>query len=610
MAALKKGSIALMLALLLALSISAPVASAQVPSLELGVITCQAVAVPPVVRAEGIAELVGDVILTCQNIPPAVPIGNMTAYLETNISVSLNVNVTNNIDFGDGGDVTDAVLIVNENNCDDPTPAQAFGCGANGTVQGPQHGRLAAANRLEWNQISFPIPGTPVSGFITGPISDCTGGIGVEFGCHPFSTTLRVTNIRANVSQLGVPNSASFPSTQITAFVSITGPSSIPVSNNVLNVAVPILGLRVDTGAGDAGLQCVEGSSHAIITLEEGFATAFKTLGLPTFTPGNTQWEDGYWTIGSGTNDGGATQGTRFIINLNNIPAGGDLTVNDNIDCWEDGGDDDGDLLRLQLVEGTDSAGAGGAPVGTSADMSDISLSGGAGWVVYEVTEADPFAIEDCEVALWFEWEADTTNDLPGIGVGQATASFAPTSTVTTASDSAPEPRFVDTSGDPEDIFEIIRCTTTLLFPFVTNQANFDTGIAISNTSKDWLGTDPQDGSCTLHYHGSGVGGSAAPGDQTSTVLAAGEQLIFTLSSGNAAQGIAGAPEFQGYIIAQCEFQYGHGFAFITDGFGGVPALAQGYLALVIPVTPNNGRIAGVPSGSGDLHLYGEALNH
>ncbi len=95
MAALKKGSVALMLALLLAVSISAPVANAQVPSLELGVITCQAVAVPPVVRAEGIAELVGDIVSTCQNIPPAVPIGNFQAYLETNVSVSLNVNVTN-----------------------------------------------------------------------------------------------------------------------------------------------------------------------------------------------------------------------------------------------------------------------------------------------------------------------------------------------------------------------------------------------------------------------------------------------------------------------------------------------------------------------------------
>jgi hypothetical protein len=81
--------------------------------------------------------------------------------------------------------------------------------------------------------------------------------------------------------------------------------------------------------------------------------------------------------------------------------------------------------------------------------------------------------------------------------------------------------------------------------------------------------------------------------------------LIFTLSGGSPTQNIAGAPEFQGYIIAVCEFQYAHGFAFITDGFGGIPALAQGYLALVIPVTPS-GRIPGVPN----LHQLGESLSH
>jgi hypothetical protein len=71
-------------------------------------------------------------------------------------------------------------------------------------------------------------------------------------------------------------------------------------------------------------------------------------------------------------------------------------------------------------------------------------------------------------------------------------------------------------------------------------------------------------------------------------------------------QNIAGAPEFQGYVIAVCEFQYGHGFAFITDGFGGIPALAQGYLALVIPVTDQGERVPGVPN----LHRLGESLSH
>ena len=43
-----------------------------------------------------------------------------------------------------------------------------------------------------------------------------------------------------------------------------------------------------------------------------------------------------------------------------------------------------------------------------------------------------------------------------------------------------------------------------------------------------------------------------------------------------------GNPGFQGYIIAQCRFQYAHGFAFITDGPIGQARVAEGYLALVM----------------------------
>ncbi len=48
--------------------------------------------------------------------------------------------------------------------------------------------------------------------------------------------------------------------------------------------------------------------------------------------------------------------------------------------------------------------------------------------------------------------------------------------------------------------------------------------------------------------------------------------------------------EFQGYIIVVCDFQYGHGYAFITDGFGSVPTLAQGYLALLLDIDGDGER--------------------
>jgi hypothetical protein len=50
-------------------------------------------------------------------------------------------------------------------------------------------------------------------------------------------------------------------------------------------------------------------------------------------------------------------------------------------------------------------------------------------------------------------------------------------------------------------------------------------------------------------------------------------------------------PGFNGYMIAVCNFQYAHGFAFVSDV--GARNLAMGYLALVIPdPANNNGRAA------------------
>jgi hypothetical protein len=605
MEALKKGSIALLLVVMAAVSASAQTPQ---PSLTLGVVTCTATAVPPVVRAEGIAELVGDIVLACVNIPPPTNQGPTFNTLLTNVSVSLNVNVTNNINFNGDSSITDSVLVINENNCVSPANnGSVFGnCATpDNRFQDPQFGRLAANNRIEWNRVSFPIPGAADNGIGD---ADCSDG-----GCFPFTTTLRVTSMRANASQLGVPTTATFPSTQITAFVSITGPTTIPVTNNVLNVAVPILGLIVTPGAPLVGLQCINTTGTTSIRLNEGFATSFKTIGVPTFSPGQTQWESGYYAPGS-NNGGGASQATRFLVRFFNIPQGVSISVPRFLTSGTGSVGVPGDQIEMGAVSGANASGEGGL-VSTSSGSVSVSLSGGFGFVVYEVTDSNPFRTESINVPITVSWVANTANDLPAVGTGQVSASFAPISTVTVASNAAPEPRFIDTGGNPATIVSIIRCTTTLLFPFVTNQAGFDTGMAISNTSEDWLGTDPQAGACDIHYHGSTTGGGAAPAPQTSTVIAGGEQLIFTLSGGNPLQGIAGAPEFQGYVIAVCEFQYGHGFAFITDGFGGLPALAQGYLALVIPVTPYAGRVAGVPMDNGAhpaglLHGFGEALNH
>ena len=109
-------------------------------------------------------------------------------------------------------------------------------------------------------------------------------------------------------------------------------------------------------------------------------------------------------------------------------------------------------------------------------------------------------------------------------------------------------------------VVEVDDCITTLLYPFVTNKHMFDTGLVITNTSEET-------GSCTLSYSG-----ADAPDDMTSQPVAGGAQWVDLVSR------IANG--FQGYITATCGFRGGYGFAFLTDGYGGTPTLAQSYLAV------------------------------
>ena len=82
-----------------------------------------------------------------------------------------------------------------------------------------------------------------------------------------------------------------------------------------------------------------------------------------------------------------------------------------------------------------------------------------------------------------------------------------------------------------------------------------------------------------MNYYGETTGGGAAPAAQTSAVVPAGKQLLAVLSTGGNL-GIAATPGFQGYMIAQCQFQYAHGFAFLSDA--GANRVSEAYLALIL----------------------------
>ena len=199
----------------------------------------------------------------------------------------------------------------------------------------------------------------------------------------------------------------------------------------------------------------------------------------------------------------------------------------------------------------------------TTTMLGQVELNAsGAGEVIYNVADTSKEESgEWVKLPVTFTWESE--GDMPALGAGYVLVSFHPVSGVGGVTfDDTKLPRFVE-SKDPTMVLNIDDCVTTLLFPYVTNKAGFDTGIAITNTSSD-------SGSCTITHYG-----ADAPDPWDSDEVAAERQTAFTLSSV--------ALEFQGYITATCGFRDAHGFAFVSNGFGEMqPTLAQGYLAVDI----------------------------
>jgi len=640
MAAIKK--ISLVLAVVVLALANTGVADAQFvdfPVQPLGRINCVATFVPNLLRAENLSARTGDSRLDCTNDGVFNPFGvnQIQQYVQMNVDLSLNTAVTNNWD----GDESDALLVINDNNAWNPTNDSLLPDAGCGFITGgvplheygipdqrypcPQKAVVTGDSVLTWNGIQFPVPGAPNDDFdLPNPDGD---GIPIceDFfdqishdSCFDLTTTMRFTNVRGNAAALGAGGT-------IIATLGVTAFASISVQTNQGAVGIILVGLVTDTGDAVTGLQCEDFDDYFTVDLEEGFAAAFKTLGEPSFLNGDNATENGYPVLEennpfasaqsiAGTG-GGATQATRFMIRFYSVPDGVVVTAPNS---WSEGDNDFGDTgecsvdplgsgnndLCVELVTGTDDNGAGGSAVGDS-DGSEVDLdSDGNGFVVYELKDGDPFVPQTLSIGFVAEWEPDTGEDKPAIGSGQVDARFAPLSTDGGAGDS-PRPRFVDVGDDPATFVTVVRCSTTLLFPFVTNRFGFDTGIAVSNTSEDWKGTTPQRGSCMVHYIGNVGDDGLTPDTATSSIIEGGEQMTFTLSAGNPVWSIDPTPDFQGFLVVMCEFQFAHGYAFITDGAAGIPTLAQGYLALVLQYDADGDRIIDC---SGDCPS--EGLNH
>lgn len=534
--------------LLAVVALFASLASAQSGSS----INCQTSGgVPLIVRAEGTAELVGDVVLTCTG-GVGVPV------FPINFQIFLNTDITSRLL---GGSSTEALLLVDEPPASTVVPS--------GLGQNAWHGLIGAGGQnLQWNGVPFTPPGT-------GP-----------------ARILRFTNIRANATKIpsaGIPN-------PITAYISVSSPTAITLTSNQVNVAVPQPSYRFDIVGSPMSLQCQSesgASAKYAVRFSELFASAFRPQiavgqdgsAAPPSTTYNS--ESGYVNTAVMTdNTGKATQGTRFLVWITTPQAGVTFAVDNSQTAASTTG------VKASIVAGADINGAGGSPAILDAPgTTTLSLaSNGNMYATWETLLSDTSTPEQVLFGVYVKYTPNLPNS-PALGASGVQGNLAPAYALPTgssASSTLPVPRFaLNPTGGLA--YVINPCVTDLLFPFVASTADYDTGIVVANTTQDPFSTQNQSGGCTLWYYGSG-----APPAQISTSVPAGSLLAFSLQNGGS-NGIAGVGFFTGYMIIQCRFQYAHGFANLSDP--GLNKWSSGYLALILDQGSAITRMGNVVNG-------------
>ena len=354
---------------------------------------CQVTTSPLPVRAEGLTERMGDIVLQCSGAVPGTVFSG-------NFMLSLPVTVTNRVDANNL--TRDAMISIDLGSGEVPT-------GIAGQV---------SANTISFNGISYT---APPSGNIN----------------------LRISGVRAAMNQLGL--TSAIPA-QITASLS----TQLAVDQSQLVLAYAQRGLL--SSMSSTGISCygspvpdtlnlpnlfAAGTAFASTRVTEGFATAFEARAA------------------------GEDTGTRFLVNYTGFPAtthlyipdavagstalqppaGGDMNLPQAVGHYLPGS---GALVLVRVV-GADATGAGGnsvvAPQGagpvTLGSVSEVPLTNGSGYAVYEVAAANPNARETAQFPTFISLPRFTPP-----AVAQETIALAPVSTVTTASATAPMPRF------------------------------------------------------------------------------------------------------------------------------------------------------------------------
>jgi len=539
---------------------------------------------PIELRAEGVTELVSDTITPCAAATTTIQ-GNVTAYI-----TGSGVQGITSKSIGSG--LTEATLQII-----DPTGS---------------HSTVYYSGAVSGSAVTFGTTLAPVN-----------------FPMYAFD--IQISNVRVNVSGTypSVPQAVTetvFAGAQGVAALFTVAPQTVGYIRDGLQVngtSTPVYtGAGGGSTIGSAGIvtnfpvcTAQSASSAFTVTVTELFAGAFKTgtvtaanQGGALLTPASANIpgsESGSLFAGSlygadknaaGTEEGSnfptssttpvgtSTSGTRIKFVFANIPTNVTLSVPLTLTSPNGGA-----ILTMQLTNGTETGAFSAATSGT------LTASGGAATAIYEVTTANLTVIKSATLTAFVTYSANSV--VAPAGPISVTTSFSPSPATPGAALPATIPTipYFANTGTTLNASSFNVCQTTLLFPFITNQQGFETGIAIANTGLDNLNptgkvtsvATGQSGACMINFYGSvAAEGGAQPTQATAanfpastsktiTAIAPGQTHADTLTD------VIGGP-FQGYAIAVCPFLYARGFAFIESGLSTSNGIVEGYLADVI----------------------------
>jgi len=399
----------------------------------------------PNIRAEGHAELISALVITCQGGSP-IPVGQIIP--QGNLTVTLGPSLAVTSRMLGGGGFSESLLLL-----DEPTISSQYPCEtANGVCAAYGNGTGASYYGSGPQTPSLPQNRNVFQGVLRGSNQVVFMGIPFDPPGRDKTRTYRIENIRINASQLTVPAGGA---AAVTASISLAGQVSVTIANSTLTAALARASFNASVRDANSTLAAPSGitvgtsapgtmTRVATLRFSELLPTVFRTRTVaPARDPDTApppadqnavgsiyRSETGFYNASFGTygNRGNlglaglADSGTRLRAIFDKVPEGVRIFVavaNDNpASEW----------LRLTSTN-ADGSGAFKAEPANANGLAEVTLTRGAGVAVWEVLRTDTALTGNLDVGVYVTYPALARSDFATVALDLAPISN-PSSTV------------------------------------------------------------------------------------------------------------------------------------------------------------------------------------